>query len=242
MIAIVAVVLLIVAVAGYFLLISPQRSKAASLQKQIAQTQDKINAARALNVKVKSAPKVRVADLFRLTKAMPDQADEAGIILEINEIARETGISFESIEPQGAVVVAGYQAVPINLEFQGNFYDLSDFILRLRNLVDVRRGVLTANGRLFAIDVISFGESDRLFPQIKSTLTVDAFVYGTSSVATSPAEPAATSTASAGGGATTTPATGTTTTPTSSTTTTTTATTPASTSPSGSTNAAPPTR
>jgi Pilus assembly protein, PilO len=219
----------LIALLGYFILISPQRSKAADLQKQIDNTEHLISETRALTLQRKNAPKIRVADIYRVTKAMPDQADMAGIVLELNRVATDTGITFDSIEPQSAAVLSDYQAVPIQLVFDGNFYDLSDFLYRLRNLVDVRRGALDATGRLFAIDQLSFDEGDEGFPRIRATLVVDAFVYGTQAPATAAPEPSATTTA----GSTTTAGTGTTattgTTPsgTSTTTPTTTATTPA---------------
>lgn len=200
----------LLAVVGWFMLISPQRSKAADLQKQIDDTQSQIDTARALVAKVKNTPKIRVADLFRLTKAMPDQADMADIVLELNHIAHGTGITFQSITPGGSVVLSGYQAVPINVIFEGNFYDLVDFLFRMRTLVDVRRGALTANGRMFAVDNLAFAEGEQRFPQIKATLTIDAFVFGTSAPATSiPAAPGATTgapTTGTGTGTTTAPA------------------------------------
>jgi Pilus assembly protein, PilO len=197
---------LLVAVAGWFLLISPQRSKASDLQKQIDDTQSQIDTARSLAAKAKNTPKIRVADLFRLTKAMPDQADMADIVLELNHIAKGTGITFQSITPGGSVVLSGYQAVPITVIFKGNFYDLVDFLFRVRTLVDVRSGALAANGRMFAVDTLSFEEAEEHFPQIKATLMVDAFVFGTAA----PATTAATGSATGGSGA----ATPTTTTPT----------------------------
>jgi hypothetical protein len=197
---------LLLAVACWFLLISPQRSKAAELQKQIDETQSQIDTARSLAAKAKNTPKIRVADLFRLTKAMPDQADMADIVLELNHIARETGISFQSITPGGSVVLSGYQAVPINVIFEGNFYDLVDFLFRVRTLVDVRRGALDANGRMFAVDTLSFAEGEARFPQIKATLTIDAFVFGTAAPATT-APPGTTTGTGGAGGATTAPAT-----------------------------------
>jgi hypothetical protein len=225
---------LLVALLGYFLLIGPQRSKAADLDKQIDSTQQLITTTRALTAQRKRAPRIRVADLFRITKAMPDQADMAGIVLELNRIAAETGIVFDSITPQPATALTGYQAVPIELVFDGNFYDLSDFLYRLRNLVDVRRGALSATGRLFAIDRLVFDEGDEGFPQLKATITIDAFVFGTETPATSAAEPSAAASAGTTTGSTTTTSAGSTAdSPTSSTTTTTTpgSTTPAATTP-----------
>ena len=91
---------------------------------------------------------------------MPDQVDMAGILLELNQVAEDSGITFEQITPATtATPISGYLAIPITVEFQGNFYDLSDFLYRLRNLVDVRHGTLDATGRLFAIDEVDFAEA-----------------------------------------------------------------------------------
>ena len=214
-------------VGGYFILIAPQHSKAASLDKQIADTSDAIDSARALTLQAKAGAKIRVADLFRLTKAMPDQTDMAGIVLELNGIAEDSGITFEQITPATtAVALSGYEAIPITVEFEGNFYELADFLYRLRNLVDVRHGALDANGRLFAIDTISFAEAPPPpgFPQIRAHLVIDAFVYGTGTAPTiEPAggAPATGATGATGARGATGPSGSTTTTPTTSTPTTT---------------------
>lgn len=234
-IAIAVAALLLVAVIGYFGLVKPQKSKAASLTTEIAAQDKQITDARALLAKAKNAQKVRVADLFRLTKAMPDQPDEAGIVLELTNVARQSGIDFESIAPQASTPLSGYQVIPITVIFNGNFFQLTDFLFRLRNLVDVRRGALAADGRLFTIDSVQFNQGKLKFPQVQATLTVDAYIYGTGATVSAPPQTQATTTGSSG---TTTSATTTTTTP-SSTTTPSTTTTPsasATSSPTGATN------
>jgi Pilus assembly protein, PilO len=172
---------------GYFTLIRPQHAKASDLDKQIADTNSAIDAARALTLEAKKGAQIRVADLYKLTKAMPDQVDMAGILLQLNQVADDSGITFDLINPATtATPISGYLAIPITVEFTGNFYDLSDFLYRLRNLVDVRRGSLDATGRLFAIDQIDFAEAPPPpgFPQIKAHLVIDAFVYGTGTAPT----------------------------------------------------------
>jgi hypothetical protein len=180
---------------GYFLLVSPQKGKASSLSKQIDATNAQILTARALSKQSRAVQPIKVASLFRLTKAMPNDTDMSGILLQLNLVASQAGISFDSIQPGGSSPLAGYQAVPITLAFTGNYYGLVDFLLRLRNLVDVQNGELDANGRLFAVNTISFGAAKSGFPQITATLTVNAYVYGTAAPATSAAPPAATTTA-----------------------------------------------
>ena len=211
-IGIAVVVLLVLAAIGYFGLVKPQKGKAADLSTQIAAQENQIADARALLAKSKDAQKVRVADLFKLTKTMPDQPDEAGMVLELTNVARQSGITFDSIMPQGSTPLSGYQVVPITVIFDGNFFQLTDFLFRLRNLVDVRRGALAADGRLFTVDSIQFGEGKRKFPQVEATLTVDAYIYGTGATVSAPPQ-ATTGTQGATTGATTPTTTTTTTTP-----------------------------
>src|SRR5439155_10556314 len=99
-------------------------------------------------------------------------------------VAKDSGITFESIKPSTMVPLGAYQAVPITLAFTGNFYDLSDFLLRLRTLVSVRHGALDATGRLFAVDTLTFGPATGGFPIISASLTLDAVIYGTGGVET----------------------------------------------------------
>ena len=207
-IAITVAALLVLGALGYFALVRPQKGTASNLSKQIAAEQTQVDQARALLVKAKDAQKVRVADLFRLTKAMPDQPDEAGILLELNNVARHAGISFDSISPQGSTGLSGYQVVPISVVFEGNFFQLNDFLFRLRNLVDVRRGALAADGRLFTVDSVEFAEGELKFPQVRATLTVDAYIYGTGATVSAPPQTGAPATTTAPGA--TTPATTTT--------------------------------
>jgi hypothetical protein len=188
-IALVVVSLLVVGALGYFVLISPKRSEAGELTTQIESTETEIQTRRIAQTQAPTVEPIRAADLFRVTKAMPNKADMPGVLLELNRIARETGIRFESITPQDGTDAGGYLRQPIDLVFEGNFYELSDFLYRMRTLVSVHGGELRATGRLFTVRSLSFVEGERAFPQIKATLGVDAYVYGTGAApaATAPA-------------------------------------------------------
>jgi hypothetical protein len=129
---------------------------------------------------------------------MPD------LLLELSQLARDTGIRFDSISPQPVAAVGSYSVLPISVTFNGNFYNLADFLYRLRSLVTVHAGTLDATGRLFAVDTLSFNESDLKFPQIQATLVVDAFVYAAAPVAAPAATPPASTTTTTAGSTTTT--------------------------------------
>jgi type IV pilus assembly protein PilO len=189
-IALIAVALLVVGALGYFVVISPKRSASSDLAAQIEATETEIQNRR---LAVSSAPKaepIRAADLFRVTKAMPGKPDMPGVLLELNRIARDTGIRFDSITPGDSADAGGYMRQPIDVIFDGSFYELSDFLYRVRTLVSVHNGRLRATGRLFTVRTLSFVESEHGFPQIRATLGVDAYVYGTAAAATPPAAPA----------------------------------------------------
>jgi hypothetical protein len=164
---------------GYFALISPQRAEAKRLEEEIAATQAQIAQIRALTIQARNRERIRVADLFRLTKAMPDHTDMAGVILELNRIATETGIRFDTISPDPPVPGDAFTALPIKVVFEGHFYDLADFLFRLRNLVSVRAGELDADGRLFGVDLVTFDRGEKGFPQIRASLTITAYVFAT---------------------------------------------------------------
>ena len=183
-VALVILGVLVLGAAAFFGLIRPKKAEAARLQKETDAAKAQVTDYYSKRAEVTGRPKIRSADLFRLAKAMPGQADMSGVLLQLNQIAADTGITFQSIAPQNSVPISGYQAVPIHLTFEGNFYNLVDFLFRLRNLVDVEHGQLNATGRLFAIDTLSFDEAQGGFPQISATLVVDAFVYGTLTPAT----------------------------------------------------------
>ena len=76
--AVVVVSLLIVTALAYFLVISPKRSKASELQQETQAVQVQIQTMRLANTQVNKVEPIRVADLFRVSKAMPS-TDESRI-------------------------------------------------------------------------------------------------------------------------------------------------------------------
>src|SRR5207244_11928384 len=89
-----------------------------------------------------SAPRLDVADVYRLATAMPGETDMPDLILQLSQLARDTGIRFDSMSPQPPSAVGSYSALPISITLNGNFYNLADFLYRLRALVSVHNGRL----------------------------------------------------------------------------------------------------
>lgn len=198
----VAFLLILLALLGYMMVVSPENAKATKLQKQADNVQVQIYHRQAEIRAGLHPPTIQTADLFRLARAMPDTQDMPGIILTLSELARASGIKFDLIEPVtgGAVPSGSYETDRIHLLFNGDFYELSDFLYRMRSLVAVHNGQLDASGRLFNVDTMTFNVVANAFPKISAELFVNAFVYGSSAPAatTPPTTPGATTTTPSG--------------------------------------------
>jgi len=203
--ALVAAALLLVAVVGYFALIAPKHSTAADLKKQTAAVQAQIDRNKSAAF-TQALPAVRAASVFKLAEAMPSQLDTPDVILQLNQLAENSGIAFDQIQPGAAGASTSapdatdpFAAEPIQVQFTGSFYNLLAFLQRLRNLVRVENGNLFTAGRLFDVTDVAFVAGAKGFPQVQATLNINAFVPQTpASVATTPGATDTTSTTTTG--------------------------------------------
>ena len=222
-IAVVTGGLLLIAVIGYFALIAPKRANATSLKKQTAAVQKQIASNRSTGF-MKALPAVRSAGVFSLAKAMPKQLETPNLILQLNQLAQDSGITFDQITPNAAasastVTTAAatdpFAVEPIQVQFSGSFYDLVTFLQRLRNLVRVEHGHLAASGRLFDVSDIALCQVpatscsstagspgstgvQSTFPHVQAVLTINAFVPQQPQTAAVPGSTDTTSTTTTG--------------------------------------------
>jgi Tfp pilus assembly protein PilO len=174
-----AIVVLVAAVAAYMVLIRPKGAEVSKLDGEIETLQAQITAASVEDDVEEPVSIIKVADLVELAKAMPEETDMAGAILELSAAAKRAGVEFTSIQPSSPIAGSGYVQLPLALTFVGNYYDLTEWLYQVRQLVTVREGVLDANGRLFTVDSLDWHEAEEPgFPLIEADLTVSAYVYG----------------------------------------------------------------
>ena len=168
---------LVVAFAGYTVLVKPQKAKVVALTKETADKQATLDQYRSEAASSKSnvAPKIRVADVYRLARAMPAAEDMPDILIELDDVARSAGIQLDSISPGEGSSGNGYQIIPITLQFDADYYSVTDFLYRLRTLVSVRHGQLEATGRLFGIDTVSHAPSGT---KLSASVKVETYIYG----------------------------------------------------------------
>jgi hypothetical protein len=188
-------VAVIVGLAGFLLVVQPQRSKQSSLAEQIATQQIELAN---LHTHVQNGkPDVQAAELFQLSRAMPDTVDQAGIVLTLARLAERTGVKLSSLQPANPTALAdGAQAVPVNAVILGTWKQVSAFLAAVRNQVRAKGQLFSVAGRLFDIDSIAVGNSSshagssHSAPasngEIQVTLALNAFVYGVPPAPTTP--------------------------------------------------------
>jgi Tfp pilus assembly protein PilO len=162
----------------WLLVVSPKRGEAADARADVAAAEIRLAEARAASNRPTSAG-APVADVFRLAKAMPGSADQPGLVLELDRLARATGVTLRVIAPQEPLAaLGGPTSIPLSVTVGGSYFRITKFVRRIQALVTVSRGKVRARGRLFAVQSLELGESPtEKFPKLDATIVLNAYVY-----------------------------------------------------------------
>jgi hypothetical protein len=170
--------LVLVLGAAWLLLVSPQRSKVAELKQSVDAARSDLATRQSALARPSAAVTVRASDTYRLTKALPDATGMAGVILDVNRVAKAHSLTFTSIAPAPVVAGSGYSSQPLTLVLQGRFSSVSGFLGDMRGLVRVRKSTLDARGRLYSVSSVDLGQADDAeFPMVKATVTLQLFTF-----------------------------------------------------------------
>lgn len=176
------VLALVVALAGFLLVVRPQFSKSAKLDDQIASAQLELAGMRTGSAK---KPDIKAADLFQLARAMPDTPDMPGLLLELSHLANASSVELAGLQPgPAAALTDGATAIPLQLTVQGSWSNVTTFLRNLRDNVRARAGRLAVAGRLFDVDSVQITPATAgPASDIQAVLAVNAFQYGVASAA-----------------------------------------------------------
>jgi hypothetical protein len=169
------VLILVVVLAAWFAVLSPQRSKAAALDAQIGDANVRLASTKALLSS--TTAQQSTAELAQLLRALPDDAEMSEIIRELSRAASKTGVRVDSISPSTPVAAAGAQALPITLSVSGRYFRIANFMHELRIGAKVEDGNVRVKGLLFAVDNVAFAKSPTK-GLLSATLALNAFMSG----------------------------------------------------------------
>jgi Pilus assembly protein, PilO len=190
-------VTLVVVIAGWLVLVSPQRSKAAEVQGKVDAAQAQLQATQAyIN---DPANKQRQRELQRLEQILPDTIHMSQVLRQLNSASAATGVQIDSITPATPTPAAAGEAVPVSLSVEGHYFNLLKFFKALRARVQVNRGTIIGKGRLYSVSAVTFSAGGTANSGSSNVLTaaVQLQVYD---FTTPPAAPTTTETTTTTGG------------------------------------------
>jgi Tfp pilus assembly protein PilO len=182
-----AAVAIVILLGGYMFVISPKQASAARLQREAADTQSKLTLALAAARHPAPGTTNDASDLFRLSKAMPDEVDSSGAILDLVAAGKATGVTIDGLSTSDPLpaTAGAYELVPVIATLHGRYGQLTNFLARVRRLVVVRHGAINARGRLFGVDSITLAPDPANSTTLKATVNFETYVYS-STVAPAP--------------------------------------------------------
>ena len=193
---------ILLVVVGWMMLISPQRTNAASAaaKEQLVQNELAALTSGTSNVPTKQ-PAIHTADLYRLGTALPSQIDQPDLLFELDRLAEASDVKILNLTPQAPTAGNNYTIEPINLSLAGTYFHLTGFLKSLRMLVSEHQGRLIATGPLFAVTSVSIApgtSSDKTAKGEVATVGMAAYYYGLVGGATAPAPTDTTTTSTTG--------------------------------------------
>jgi hypothetical protein len=192
---------ILLVVVGWIALVGPQRNAAAASAAQVALAQTQL--AQAIGGSgthgTTKQPVIHTSCLYKLNTALPAQEDQASLLLELQQVAEGSGVKVTGVAPQPATAMpGGYTVVPINLQLDGRYYELTAFLHNLRVLVADHHGCPNAKGPLFAVSSVAL--SPQANGDAPATVQIQAFFYGVTAGAAPPVIATTTDTTTTTGG------------------------------------------
>src|SRR3954452_19745393 len=177
-----------IALVGWFGLVSPQRSTASDLDRQIGEAHTQLAVAKA-TTDSDAGGKASGASAGALARAMPERVEMAGVLRQLQRAASRTDVRLDSVTPQAAATQSGYSAVPMDVVVTGRYFSVQRFLRRLRTQAEVTGPQVHSTGRLFSVDSVNLAAGEAKLPQLAATLHLNAFTYDGTAAPATPATP-----------------------------------------------------
>jgi len=174
--ALAALVLGLVALAGWYGAVTPQQSKVDSLDAKIADEKAQLRVVQLL-ARSQKADKERTSGSDLLVKAMPSSLQMPSVLRQVQRLASTSSVTLESLTPSTATPAAGYDAVPIDLSVSGPYASVQNFLHGLRVQAGTKGGRIHADGRLFDVQTVGLTPGGDAAHELTASIRLAAFVY-----------------------------------------------------------------
>jgi Pilus assembly protein, PilO len=75
-----------------------------------------------------------------------------------------------------ATVPAGLEMVPLEMEFEGNFFNLADFFHDLKRFVQLTNEDVLVSGRLLTVESVRWASDASIFPRLRAQVTANVYL------------------------------------------------------------------
>jgi Tfp pilus assembly protein PilO len=75
-----------------------------------------------------------------------------------------------------ATAPPGLETVPLELEFEGNFFNLADFFHDVKRFVSVTNSSVLVSGRLVTVESVRWASDEAIFPHIRAEITATIYL------------------------------------------------------------------
>jgi len=163
-------VAVVLAAAGWFMLVSPKRSEATKLAATIETKQSQVS------TQTHQASTAQQPATESVGKALPDVPLMPDVVDQLNKLAGTAGVALDTITPQTPVPGTGYETIPLTVVVDGRYFAVEKFLRLVRQQVQLDKTQLDANGRLFDVQGVQLQQTEPA-PSVTATITLRAFYY-----------------------------------------------------------------
>lgn len=204
---IMVVICVVLAAAGWFLLIKPKRADVADVKTQVEQAQvaaDDAAAKAAVAQGARAEYTKDYASVVRLGKAVPVQDDVASLVYQLESTAEDTGVDFRAVTvTEGAAAAPSNEGsgesagtlpgevtqIPVTLTFDGGYFAMTRFLRQIDRYTLIRKNgdEIDVRGRLLAVNTVKLTPGSKGFPDVQAEVGVTAYRAPLPSVKDDPA-------------------------------------------------------
>ena len=148
----------VIAVVGgmFWFYVKPAKADLKVKQQASVDAQDQVNQLQSeltrLTAMAKRPTTIAIADELRLAKAYPYSEDIPELILQVEDIAKQTKVTLGEATPATGTDYAGVTGTPFTIAVKGKYFNVQDFLYRMHSRVIVDgKGRLRIKGRLLAV-------------------------------------------------------------------------------------------
>jgi len=186
--------LVVVAVLCWFFLLNPLRGETADTEQAIDDQRQQLSLAKTVLAQAeatKEEGRRNQARLLELSKMVPPGEELPSLLLQLQDLADQSGIDFIAVTP-GAPRVSdtnpAYQILPLSLQFVGTYFDVSDFAYRAEQMVAGPGRLLAVSSVGLAVGGAAVGEGE-VSPQLTVVVSMYAFILPQTTAQAVPATP-----------------------------------------------------